>query len=370
MSTTNTWTANTSMWVCISCGTLYNPNSGPHTCQPVQYTTAPFNIGNWDYQRQVLLEAERKAKEAKRMAAINRRKELVKARNGENAFKGLINGFKLGCDPEFSLVEPKTGLAVEPRAAGFRSPNIHIGEDCGVFVELRPNPAPSAYELCKTLKGLIEHDSLKSVRESGYKFRSGGIVTVKRERYYGTTRECKVSMGGHLHFGRKGLDEWTKMVSSVKMGYASVPYQIPMLNRLTSVLENLDILPREESDQRRRSGGYGNLGDAYRGDRTTSHEYRKMCSWLFRPHIAFLAITLAKLVMAQPAYFKSTVKDKDSYDKLRAFVELFKERDQDAARLMEGILALPLNKVQADPKVDFYPFWEAWTPCKLDTISK
>jgi hypothetical protein len=85
-----------------------------------------------------------------------------------------------------------------------------------------------------------------------------------------------------------------------------------------------------------------------------------MPSWLFHPRIAFLCLTLAKLVATDPeTYAGLTVK---GFNKLVAFAELFKNRDYDAAILCEKLLPAGLKRLQADPTVDFKPLWKRWNP--------
>jgi hypothetical protein len=259
-------------------------------------------------------------------------------------FKGLANKFLIGCDPEFALPDKAKGY-VTGYPIGV---NSQIGTD-GLLQELRPDPAPSTYELCVNLRKLILHKHFDSLEEKVC-FKAGATAY---EKAPGSIRRTKIPIGGHIHFGRRNNDGGS--------GLRDHPEFLDRLHDLTSTLEQLDLLPSKESKSRRRLG-YGTLRDAIRNDHAETWEYRKMCSWLFKPHIAFLTLTLAKLVAVDEKQWKATAGSNPGYAQLRAFVDGFAPKDRDAARLSESVLSREHEKIVADPEVDFRLYWQKWQP--------
>ena len=234
----------------------------------------------------------------------------------------MINNFLLGCDPEFVLVDTRgrvfnTGTIWEQGG--------EIGWDHGGRVqELRPEATKGAYALVKRLQTLIQSSKLAS----------------EELRCKAGARVGNESLGGHVHFGIP-----TAKITSTHVG---------ALDRVTQLLEHLDILPSGQCADRRK-GNYGRFGDIR--DSNGHVEYRTMASWLYDPKVAYLCLTAAKLAAADPTGALEGLKNVTSFAGLEKWIGRYKHTDTNARRALDKVLVLRQKAVQIDPDVDFRGRW-------------
>lgn len=259
-----------------------------------------------------------------------RRKRLL--RHLDNPEEGtVINNFLVGCDPEFVALDSKGTLL---NVANAISQEGEVGYDhSGRVLELRPQPARGTFALVKRLQALLSDDRIKTIVGYGYakKFRAGAKVG-------------PVTLGGHVHFGFPHSRD-TKLFQS----------KIQACDKVTTLLEHLDILPTNESKQRRDSGEYGQYGQTRAsGDHT---EYRTMASWLYDPRVAYLCLTAAKLAASDPAGALEALTNVTSFEGLKRWFERYKNKDANATRAVDNVLALGHKRLVVDPDVDFRERW-------------
>lgn len=245
----------------------------------------------------------------------------------------LVNSFLVGCDPEFVTIH-------NGRRCNVNDHLPHQGvvgwDHGGRIAEIRPDPSRGAYRLIKTMqKVLLEEPTLQQLVHR--RWRAGAIYND------GNTTEA---LGGHIHIDIP----WDNRGEPVKA-----------LDALTKKLESLDILPKNESIERRRVGDYGKYGDARpagSGQQVGGYrvEYRTMASWLFSPSIAFVCLSGAKLAAHAPDSALEALKGPASYKQLIKFFELFQGEDDNADRVLERVL--DKGNLKADPDADVRKAWE------------
>ena len=271
-----------------------------------------------------------------KMKKIQVEKDLLKAGELEGE---MVNNFLIGCDPEFVAMDALG------RTVHLDLEEEEIGTDHGGRVgELRPKPSKGAFALTKRLQTLILSDTVKKIQAS--KLRAGA-------------RANEESLGGHVHFGMKmpGVKKVSEAyIADGQYVPAKVeqenPALIKALDRVTSLLEHLDILPLNES-QNRRKGTYGKFGDIR--DSNGHMEYRSMCSWLYDPKVAFLCLTAAKIAAADPTGTLDALTRVTSFSGLQKWLNNYRTKDSNALRVLDKI---PEHKlVQVDPGVDFRERW-------------
>lgn len=256
----------------------------------------------------------------------------------------MINDFMVGCDPEFMLLDG--GLTVG--AHRYFTHAGEIGYDHGGRVaEFRPSPTRGILPIMKKLQNLVSQAALKA---AGRRFRAGAICN----------DDC---LGGHIHFGFNCFAQ--KPPQGLGVHHGGVLNErgkkvTEALDALTKTLEFLDILPANESAKRRASAqGQGAYYGAY-GDVRDCHghmEYRTMASWLYDPKVAFLCLTAAKLAAADPEGALEGLRRCEGFPQLRRWLEQYENKDVNAKRLSEKLLAGGLRPLQVDPGVDFKERW-------------
>jgi hypothetical protein len=231
----------------------------------------------------------------------------------------LINKFTIGADPEFAVLRDSQVVNV----GDIKGPRLH-SDHLGDVLEFTPAPAKSAFILIKNINSILKEDDYIKHLDRKIKLVGGAVVKSNRRL---------VTLGGHIHFS------------------APINIDLEALNRATNILERLDILPKEDSYRRRRSGmgnGYGAWGDLRESNNGRTMEYRTMCSWLHHPFAAFLCLTFGKLAVAQPgAVLSSLIVEKASYQTLEKSLRLF--NDADAQRAIEKLFE---KKVDLTAKID------------------
>lgn len=236
----------------------------------------------------------------------------------------FVNDFMVGADPEMVVLDPPTLI----NAQGLRriDPAGFFGFDHGGFVvEPHPKPNRSVREVCKNLRSALDY---LHYQFPNYKFRAGAHIN---------SPQRIVTLGGHVHLDIRDL----------------TTRQIKAMDVFTQSLENLDILPTNESLARVQTGiGYGRKGDV-----RAEHghvEYRSMCSWLFNAKTATLCMTGIKLAAVAP----ETLPEKAFQSKtaLVRWLEGFKESDDDVRWMFDkDYFSLSL---QADPDASVKTAWK------------
>jgi hypothetical protein len=235
----------------------------------------------------------------------------------------LLNTFLLGADPELVLLNPPKLINGQQfrRAA----PGVYGFDHGGFVVEPHPTPDFSARTVCANIKKSLD---VLSKHFPDYKLRAGA--------YYHDPDTRHVTLGGHIHLDLTTL---------------AAP-QIRAMDVFCESLEDLDILPSQESKQRFERGDYGRKGDV-RGEH--GHvEYRSMCSWLFSRKTSMLCLTGIKLAALQP----ETIAKMTSIQALNKWFERFKGADDDVDWILDrgyfdtSLEAKPDANVKAVWKVD------------------
>lgn len=265
-------------------------------------------------------------------------------------FNGMINNFLVGCDPEFAALDgqgQQINLTDKLRVEG------EIGYDHnGRLGELRPKPAKGTYALVKRLHKLINSETVRNLQAA--KLRAGARVG-------------RDTLGGHVHLGfempayrpieydlnPQGQIQYDA-TGNVRLRQTTPDARITALDRVTRVLENLDILPREESISRRR-GNYGKFSDVR--DSNGHLEYRTMASWLFDPKVAYLCLTGAKLAAADAEGTLESLREDASFQSFVGWFDRYKRKDANARRAVERVLDQGHRGVQVSPDVDFRERW-------------
>lgn len=256
----------------------------------------------------------------------------------------MINNFQVGCDPEFIMIDANGDRVNANEHFGLTG---EIGYDHGGRVaEFRPEPSKGVLPLMKKIQALVK-------KTPTYKLRAGGLCNGD-------------SLGGHVHFGfdcfsqKPGFQFDANGELVVHHNYVMSEkgkQVVKALDAVTKVLEHLDILPKRESEARRKHRhGYGRFGDVR--DSNGHMEYRSMASWLYDPKVAYICILAAKLAAADPVGAYEALKDCTSFDGLKKWIDSYKSKDVNAARASERLLEKGLKHIQVDPSVDFRGRWE------------
>jgi hypothetical protein len=235
----------------------------------------------------------------------------------------LINKFTIGADPEFAVLRDSQVVNV----GDIEGPRLH-SDHLGDVLEFTPAPVKSAFVLTKNINAILKEDDYIKHFDRTVKLVGGAVVKSNRRL---------VTLGGHIHFSDRTIWE--------------CPNKEEALDRTTRILETLDILPKEDSARRRRSGmgnGYGSWHDLRWSNDEKTIEYRTMCSWLHHPFAAFLCLTFGKLAVAQSkAILDNLIVKKASYQTLEKSLRLF--NDADAQRAIEKLFE---KKVDLTAKID------------------
>jgi hypothetical protein len=255
----------------------------------------------------------------------------------------MLNDFKVGCDPEFILLGP--GGRMKP-ASDYFPWTGEIGYDHGGRVaEFRPGPTLGIIPIMKKIQALVSRAKAAVAHDGRVLFRAGALCNGE-------------SLGGHVHFGFPAFTHAHNNIGTrngIPMNARGVA-TAAALDELTKALEHLDILPKNESQLRRTHGqNYGRFGDVR--DCHGHMEYRTMASWLYDPKVAFLCLTAAKLAAVDPEGTKTALAGCDSFAKFKRWLETYENRDVNAKRASEMLLAGGLRTLQVDPSVDFGERW-------------
>lgn len=261
---------------------------------------------------------------------------------------------KMGADPEFMLLNSKTGKLISaseffPREGVIGCDNFRVpNRQQRPIAELRPHPEISPLELTGNIKQALNSASrlapYRNIRWAAGSQPVGGYF-----------------IGGHIHFSSIKLDGGLLRALDNYLG-------IPVF-----LIEN----PTTAAKRRRK---YGYLGD-YRLKEHGGFEYRTPGSWLVTQRIATAVLCLAKIVAnryaeipqnylntaeAQQAFYKG---DQEFFRSL--FASLWSNLEkldlyQDYKEELQVIPEMVLNNINWDEKADLRRNWKiAQAPKRL-----
>lgn len=224
-----------------------------------------------------------------------------------------VNRFKVGADPEFVFAteqrDPDSGEGgrVEATRLGLKQGLAFGADNNGRLAEIRPHPSRSALETCASVMSTLKWLALTNRSSLQYRWLAGAYL-------------FSDGIGGHVHFGRKRPDR---------------DVEIRALDAMSNLLTSFDVYPQREIAARRRGDAhnqrYGMPGDFRL--QTHGYEYRTFPSWLDSPELAFLTLTVSKLVVQDPKLVLSMEVSNDSARRWRQmmnFLAFYKGMDDDA----------------------------------------
>lgn len=171
----------------------------------------------------------------------------------------LINGFTIGADPEFGLVNDR-GNYIYASRLDFGIEKAFGSDMSGRQVELRVHPDRSCLRVVASILDTLRW--MAATTDAGmYKWWSGAMT-------------ANDGNGGHIHFGMKRKKNLNCLDN---MGDLCIK----------------NYLDQEGHTLRKDATNYGKYGDI----RKTSYgfEYRTLPTWLYSPWAAFLTLTFMKL---------------------------------------------------------------------------
>ena len=213
-------------------------------------------------------------------------------------------------------------------------------------------PSRYAFRLVRRIRRLLlEHKVSKELLRDRLKFRGGAYFKIPRR---------VITMGGHIHFNVPFADNITVrdygLIGNLDPHFNLLSKEnqkrVKALDRLTRLLEFMDILPQTESSQRHRAanGDWGKYSAIRCGNKHNHLEYRSMCSWLHSPVATLICLTGAKLVAAHPEI--------EIEEDLKKYFEKFRNKDIDAARVCERIFE-PKLKLEARIDLNIQDTWKS-----------
>jgi len=198
---------------------------------------------------------------------------LLTLPDGFSTQRRYVNRFKLGADPEFIFCQ---GGERVNASAFYLAQGLAFGMDNnGRLTVIRPWPSRSALEVTASILTTLRWLALLHPDTLPYSWAAGAFLI----------GDC---LGGHVHFGRKRPNR---------------DIEVKALDAIDDELIAIRAYPQAEVIRRRQGDGrnhpYGLPGDI----RLQRHgyEYRTFPSWLDSPELAFLTITLSKLVVHNPS---------------------------------------------------------------------
>jgi hypothetical protein len=263
----------------------------------------------------------------------------------------VVNPWLLGADPEFAVMEPPSKLIPNAGEYAVATAAIcgSIGQDHGGRVwEVRLAPSRSSYAVVTNIWKCLSANQLEKVTK--FKWKGGALGAPKNtptttlfnevQPAQATPAPTYDTLGGHVHFGLASFSGPQKSA----------------LDKLTTTLLNLEILPSKENTTRISYGNYGKFHvDAVR--ECLGHiEYRCAPSWLDKPGQAFAALTSYKLAAAKPTSVDWT----GSFQLKTSFLDWLSghaQVDVDAWLLDRLIGKHGFESIQADPESNFRPRW-------------
>lgn len=228
---------------------------------------------------------------------------VVRAKDFSAMFKKIKNIFdveenmagkeiKLGADPEFMMINKKSGRIVSasdffPRDGSVGCDNIRMpNRQARPVAELRPRPSYSPIELSETIRECLVN--------------ANHLAPYKNVKWLGGSQPVSgYSIGGHIHFSGVKINAW-------------------ILRALDNYIGLIVSLIEEPSTAAKRRKKYGYLGD-YRNKEHGGFEYRTPGSWLVSQEITTAVLCLAKIVASR--YYYLSENHLASPEAQRAFYE-------------------------------------------------
>lgn len=267
----------------------------------------------------------------------------------DDVASGLMNGWYVGCDPEFVMLDAAGRIVNVSETLNHDGP---AGWDhSGDVIEIRPQPAHGTYKLLQRIQDIVLNNP-GLIRLRDYKWRAGAYVRARSSRL---GRDRILTLGGHVHIDQPAA-----------RGEETHEHRIKALDRVTEWLEGLDILPGAESAQRRNDptaiqNRYGQFGDwrpAGGGSARPRMEYRTMCSWLYDPRAAYLALTGVKLAAQTPQIAMECLKKgRHSWPGLANWFDQYRTKDLNARRALERLFDDKTHPPKMDPTSAFRDNW-------------
>jgi hypothetical protein len=240
---------------------------------------------------------------------LNRLLELPTEFCGQRRY---VNRFKLGADPEF--VFSHGGERTDARLLQLQQGLAFGMDNNGRLTEIRPYPSRSALNVTASILAALRWMAILYPKTLAYDWCAGAWI-------------CGDGVGGHVHFGRKrpGRD-----------------VEVKALDVLEDELLAVNAYPCKEVMRRRQGDGrnhpYGLPGDIRL--QLHGYEYRTFPSWLDSPELAFLTITLAKLVVQNPALTQGYVvlpSVDRHFQRIKNLLAYYKDVDDDARLALKMI---------------------------------
>lgn len=225
--------------------------------------------------------------------------------------------FKIGCDPEFGLLDEKSKLVVPDL------PNTNIvGLDgSGVIAEIRPKENEDPKVVVKNIKSALQDITFQKVINC--KWKAGNMAG-------------RHPIGGHIHFGiREFIDKKSSVTPDDEVDFNLYNKFEYICNKfITKPLDHylacyMSLIEDAREARVRQKRQYGQLSNI----RTPAHgiEYRTLGSWLISPEISEAVLSLAKVIM-----YEIVNNDLKSMDNIwaRDFAEAFHLRDKDKIKTL------------------------------------
>lgn len=201
----------------------------------------------------------------------------------------LINHFALGADPELAIVNSR-GQRLTASSFGLHT-GLAIGADLsGRQAELRPQASKWALKVVGSLMREVGFLALHTRRVAG----DEGVSLHATPYFEGD------GYGGHVHFGRKrtalrGVEKAT-------------------LAQVYDWMLGAGIFP-PNTTRKRQGTGYGGATDTR--EQAHGFEYRGYPTWLDNPWMAYLTLTLSKLVIIEPEFAEGFSKNGELLEQLK-----------------------------------------------------
>lgn len=214
-----------------------------------------------------------------------------------------INRFMLGADPEFMFERHGEYL----HASNFDlKPALAFGADQNTrLVEMRAMPSRSALEVVASILSTLRWLYRTCPAVQSCTWRAGAFAH-------------RDGIGGHVHLGRKRSQRAA---------------EVRALDGLAFVMRQAGLFPEAEWTRRSEGDQFGQRYGMYGDVRAQRHgyEYRTLPSWLTSPHLAFLVLTLAKLVVFDPTITADwMLVREDPWMLLRGLAKFYSGLDDDA----------------------------------------
>lgn len=241
----------------------------------------------------------------------------------------LVNHFKLGADPEFTMHETGGGAYLYAEHIGLDTLKAFGCDMAGRQAELRAYPSRFALEVVASL-----FDTLNWMYSLSTSY-------VRGTRWLAIPYNGQDGCGGHIHFGRKRAQ-------------SQIDMDLQVLNKVYRVLKLSGVLSNVLCTMRETKTHYGRLNDF----RVQAHgyEYRTFPTELSDPWLMYFVLTVSKLLVYEPRHL-SLIDSLPEGQALFAFRKLFKlyaDVDDDASICLQALDLHGLPTVQVG---DFKASW-------------